>query len=49
MNSCCKEEIVKVLEWLYSHGHGGGNWRRIILMKKLEVQDAKESSNQEDR
>lgn len=34
-----KQEVKNVLEWLLEHGHGGGNWRRIITLKRDEYED----------
>lgn len=41
MNPCCKEEIKKVLEKILKSGHGGGNFRRIIIQELAKVKNGK--------
>ena len=26
-----KKKLIAKLQWLLEHGHGGGNWRRLLI------------------
>lgn len=33
------QKQVNALEWVEERGHGGGNWRRLIIQKKAELEN----------
>lgn len=32
-----KTKTLNLLQWLFEHGQGGGNWRRLIIQLRAEV------------
>ena len=32
------EEVIKALTFVLEHSHGGGSWRRVLIMKIAEYE-----------